>query len=118
VGGEQPLGRGPQCPHGGARRELVENVAWELTQVRPRQRKAHLSIHGCILSDASTHPMRSPTPANEPADGGPQPVGQRSTASEDNRADPSVAVAIGPRARVSQRTPGLMEGGEPGGRVG
>ena len=35
----------------GARRELVENVTWKLTQVRPRQRKAHLSIHGCILSE-------------------------------------------------------------------
>jgi hypothetical protein len=43
-------------------------------------------------------------------------VGQRSTAGEDNRADPPVAVAVGLEAGVSQRTPGLMEGGELGGR--
>jgi hypothetical protein len=36
----------------GARHELVESVAWKPTQVRPRQRKAHPSIHSRILTEA------------------------------------------------------------------
>jgi hypothetical protein len=46
-------------------------------------------------------------------------VGQRSAAGEDNRGDPPVvvAVAVGLGAGVGQRTPGLMNGGELGGRV-
>jgi hypothetical protein len=63
------------------------------------------------------HPWRSPTPADQPVDGGPQSVRQRSAAGEDNRPDAPVAVAVGPGAGISQRTPGLMDGGEPGGRV-
>jgi hypothetical protein len=71
------------------------------------------------VAGCSAHPWRPPTPTDEPADGGPQPVGQRSAAGEDNRADPPVvvAVAVGLGAGVGQRTPGLMDGGELGGRV-
>ena len=56
---------------------------------------------------------------DEPADGGPEPVGQRSAAGEDDGGDPAVAVtvAVGLGAGVGQRMPGLMDGGELGGRV-
>ena len=46
-------------------------------------------------------------------------MGQRSAAGEDDGGDPPVAVtvAVGLGAGVGQRTPGLMDGGELGGRV-
>jgi hypothetical protein len=50
----------------GARQEFVENVAWKVTQVRPRQRKAHLSIHSRILTEARKQ-ERLGTSAGDPA---------------------------------------------------
>lgn len=67
----------------------------------------------------SAHSWWPATLADEPADGVPQPVGQRSAAGEDDGADPAVAVAVavGLAAGVGQRTKGLMDGVELGGRV-
>jgi hypothetical protein len=44
-------------------------------------------------------------------------MGQRSAAGEDNRADAPMAVAVGLGTGIRQRTPGLMDDGELGGRV-
>jgi hypothetical protein len=67
----------------------------------------------------SAHSWWPVTLADEPADGGPQPVGQRSAAGEDDGGDPPVAaaVAVGLGAGVGQRMPSLVDGGELGGRV-